>query len=70
MWGYVVGGRLVSGTTQQCTINTHCIIHDTVYATHSGSYAKRKYTTHVVHNGTQHSQWCIAHTGHRNIWAW
>jgi len=22
VWGYVVGGTLVSGTTQQCTINT------------------------------------------------
>jgi len=37
--GYFVGGTLVSGTTQQCTINTlyYCIRNmDTVaYATHS-----------------------------------
>jgi len=50
VWGYVVGGTLDSGTTQQCTINTKNTIHnkDTVaHATHSGSYStERKKEVH------------------------
>jgi len=40
--GYVVGGTLVSGTTQQCTINTKNTVlytaHTVAYATHSDYY--------------------------------
>jgi len=68
-----VGGTLVSGTTQQCTINIKntVTIHNTdtvAYATHSGSYSterKRKYiytAVHNIHSGAQHSQWCTTHT--------
>jgi len=65
--GDIVGGTLVSGTTQ-CTINTKNTVLDTVaYATQCGSYStERKKEIHrlhtgtrVVHNnysGTQHSQ--------------
>jgi len=47
VWGYVVGGTLVSGTTQQYTINTKNTAlnttQDTVgYATHSGSYSTER----------------------------
>jgi len=43
VWGYIVGGTLISITTQQCTINTkkYCTIHNTdtvAYAMHSGYY--------------------------------
>jgi len=50
VWGYVVGGTLVSGTTQQCTINTKntvLAIHNTdtvAYTTHSGSYSTERKT--------------------------
>jgi len=79
-----VGGKLVSGTTQQCTINTKntvlrmytqsCTIHnaDTVaYTTHSGSYSTECKKEVVLNNysGTQHSQWCTTRTTHRYILA-
>jgi len=46
VWGYVVGGTLVNGTTQQWTLNTkkYCTIHNTdtvAYATQRG--AKKHY---------------------------
>jgi len=68
LWGYVVGGSMISGTTQQCTINTqhrHCSV-----ATHSGSYSTERikevhysytldrYTkitvVHNIHSSTRH----------------
>jgi len=61
--GYVVGGTLVSGITQQCTINTkntQQYTQHTVIATQLN--AKRKYTTHwyttitAVHNIHSHAQ--------------
>jgi len=58
VWGYAVGGTLVSGTTQKYTINTkkYCTIQNTdtvAYATHNGSYStERKKEVHYtqVHN--------------------
>jgi len=56
VWGYVVGGTLVSTTTQQCTINAkkYCTIHNTdtvAYATPSGSYSseRKKRSTLATH---------------------
>jgi len=66
--GYAVEGTLVSGTTQQRTINTkkYCTIHTTdtlAHATHSGSYSTEHKKGSTLHTDTQqlqhtqHSQW-------------
>jgi len=67
-WGYVVGGTLVSGTTQQCRINTKRILYNTDTVAYSSSYStehKKEVHYTLVHNNyssTQHSQWCTTHT--------
>jgi len=70
--GYVVGGKLVSGTTQQCTINAKNIVlytiqtlEHTVVASQLNAKGSTLHTgTYVVHNnysGTQHLQRCTTH---------
>jgi len=70
VWGYVVGGTLVSGTTQQC--QKYCTIHNTdtvAYATHSGSYTRlnAKRSTPATHLYTLVHMWYTTITVVHNI---
>jgi len=59
-----VGGTMVSGTTQQCTINitTQTLCSIIAYATHSGSYS----TEHEkeVHYTLVHTCYTVVHNIH------